>query len=60
MYANPGNMDLFDKYGVEYVYVGNSERQRYALVSEDAFLENFAVVHRAGQVNLYQRIRSHG
>lgn len=60
MYVNPGNMDLFDKYGVEYVYVGNSERQRYALASEDAFLENFALVHRVGQVNLYRRIRSHG
>lgn len=60
MYANPGNMDLFDKYGVRYVYVGNSERQSYAMASEDAFLENFELVHRVGSVDLYRRIQSHG
>lgn len=60
MYANPGNMDLFDKYGVEYVYVGDSERQRNVMASEDAFLENFELVHQVGHVNLYRRIQSHG
>lgn len=60
MYANPGNMDLFDKYGVEYVYVGNSERRRKVMASEEAFLENFVLVHHVGGVRLYQRIHSHG
>lgn len=56
MYANPGNIDLFDEYHVKYIYIGDSERHNYNIVSEKRFLENFEPVHREGNVTLYGRI----
>lgn len=55
MYTNPADTELFDAYGVEYVYIGNSERYDYSIVSEEAFLENFELVHQEGDVSLYER-----
>lgn len=55
MYGNPGDMTLYDKYDVDYVYICNSERYNYSITSEDAFLENFQLVHQEGSVNLYKR-----
>ena len=55
MYAYPEDMTLFDKYQVKYVYIGKSERETYAIESEDAFLENFALIEQLGDISLYQR-----
>ena len=56
MYGNPGDMTLFDKYDVAYVYICDSERYNYNITSEDAFLENFELIHQEGRVNLYKRM----
>lgn len=55
MYQNPQDITLFDKYDVKYVYISNSERYNYGILSEDAFLEHFEVMHREGSVTLYKR-----
>lgn len=55
MYQNPQSTELFDKYQVKYVFIGNSERYQYLITSEDAFTENFCEVHRVGDVVLYER-----
>lgn len=55
MYQNPQDITLFDKYDVKYVYISDSERYNYGILSEDAFLEHFEVMHREGSVTLYKR-----
>ena len=55
MYQNPQDTSLFDKYHVKYIFISNSERYNYTILSEDAFLENFKEVHRVGDIVLYQR-----
>lgn len=55
MYTEPQNTELLDKYNVSYVYIGPSERTSYAIVSEDAFRQNFTEVYREGDVVLYKR-----
>lgn len=55
MYMNPQDSTLFDKYNVKYVYISDSERSKYSIVSEDAFLKNFEVMHQEGSVTLYRR-----
>lgn len=55
MYANPEDMTLFDQYDVEYVYISDSERYHYGIVSEEAFLENFDLLHQEGNISLYCR-----
>lgn len=55
MYAEPQNMELYEKYDVSYVYIGASERLAYAIISEEAFAQNFTEVCRKGDVVLYKR-----
>ncbi len=55
MYQNPEDMTLFNQYDVKYIYMSDSERYNYGILSEDAFLEHFEVIHREGSVTLYKR-----
>jgi hypothetical protein len=55
MYQNPTDLTLFDKYGVNYIFISSSERSNYGIVSEDAFLQYFEVEYRSGEAVLYRR-----
>ena len=55
MYQNPTDLTLFDKYGVNYIFISSSERSNYGIVSEDAFLQYFEVAYRSGEAVLYRR-----
>ena len=55
MFQNPWNTELFDKYNVKYIYVSNSERNNFNIISDDIFLENAELVHKEGDVCLYRR-----
>lgn len=54
MFQNPWNTELFDKYNVKYIYVSNSERNNFNIISDDIFLENAELVHKEGDVCLYR------
>ncbi len=55
MYQNPKDPDLFDKYHVKYIYLGESERQNYEIMMENDFAETFELVHTEGDISLYKR-----
>ena len=46
------SLDLFARYGVDYVVITNSERSNYAL-DEAYFAENWSLVYAEGSVSIY-------
>lgn len=54
MYADPGNRDLMEQYGIDYILVGPSERNSYGINDESAFSSNYKLIHTEGDYNLYQ------
>ena len=54
MLAEPGNSaELFSKYGVNYAYISNHERNAFS-ADEDWFLENCALIYSSGDVRIYE------
>ena len=53
MLSDPENhLDLFDAYGVDYIYI--SDQERYGQnANEDWFMENCAIIHQSGNVRIY-------
>lgn len=54
MYANPGDTTLLDKYGVDYILVGNSERYNYSIQDDTAFASQYELVFQQGECSLYK------
>ena len=53
MLENPAeNAALFEKYGVDYAYISNYERGKYA-VGEAWFAEHGTLVFESGSVRIY-------
>lgn len=54
MYETPlGNLDLYEKYDVDYVVISSWERGSYT-IDESMFAEQFELVFSHGSVNLYE------
>ena len=54
MYEAPlANLDLYEKYGVDYVVISSWERSSYA-IDERVFAEYFELVFNHGSINLYK------
>ena len=54
MYEAPlANLDLYEKYGVDYVVISSWERSSYA-IDESVFAEYFELVFNHGSINLYK------
>lgn len=45
---------LLKKYRVEYVFIGNLEREKYPSINENKFAELGRVVHKSGETKIYE------
>jgi uncharacterized membrane protein len=48
-------LPTLNKYGVEYVFVGQLERQKYPMLSEDKFYEWGKVIFESGETRVFKR-----
>lgn len=54
MYDDPTNRDLLEKYGVDYILVGPSERYSYDIMDDSVFSSNYELIHEEGDYHLYK------